>query len=443
MPPADRSPFHPHEERLPSGHARSWYAATAKGFVERPRLDGDRRADVAIIGGGITGCSAALHLAQQGASVVLLDAKRVGWGASGRNGGQLLSGQRLEQSALETLAGRDAAGALWRLGLEAQALVRTLIARHGIDCDLAEGALYAATSPDHFAFLRAEAGHLAADYDYDRITVVPADEMGAYVASPTYHGGLWDAGGGHLHPLNYTLGLARAAQSEGAQFYEQTPVLAIEGDGPVRVRTARGVIDADIAVLAGNGYGLDLVPETSATVLPVHSYVGVSAPLAPDVAASLLPRGGCVSDTRIVLDYYRMTPDGRLLFGGGESYGQDLPDAARMAQVIGKRMTHVFPQLGAVVPEYIWGGRLALTRTRMPVIARPRSGVIVAQGYSGHGLSIATQAGALIAEALAGASPGFSQYAALPAQRFPGGRLLRHPILMLGMLWGTLTDRWG
>ncbi len=391
------------------------------------------------MGGGLTGLSCALHLAERGVDVALLEARRLGWGASGRNGGQLLTGQRLGQRTLEKSFGPAHARLLWDLAEDAKASVRARIERHAIPCDLAPGALVAAVRDRDFADLASEATHLERIYGYDRLTLVPQADMERYVGGGAYRGGLWDDGGGHLHPLTYALGLARAGEAAGARLFENSRVLRLTPNGPCVLDTERGRVRASALVLATNGYHTGLVPQVDARILPINSFVGVTAPLGADVARNLLPRGGCVADTRFVLDYYRMTPDGRLLFGGGESYRRTLPRDPR--PTLQRRIASVFPDLADVPLEYAWGGRLAVTRSRLPYFDRIGADRYVAAGFSGQGLALTTQAGAVMAEAIAGNPVRFEAYAQSAPGPLPGGRWLRRPLMTLAMIWAALSDR--
>lgn len=403
-----------------------------------PSFAGEARCDVAVVGGGLTGLSCALSLAERGYAVTLLEAKRIGWGASGRNGGQLLTGQRVDQQTLEHRLGTEAAQTLWELAEAAKREVRGRIARHGIPCDLAAGALAAAVNDRDYADLVETAQHLQARCGYDHLRIVEQAAMPEFVASRCYLGGLWDGDAGHLHPLNYALGLAQAAGAAGAKLFENSPVLRIAPSGRPRLTMPAGTLQADAVVMATNGYHTGLMPRIDDVVLPINSFVGVTRPLDPDFARRLLPRGGCVADTRFVLDYYRLTPDHRLLFGGGESYGPELP--REIAPIIGQRIARIFPQLTGVRLDYAWGGRLGVTRSRMPYIGRLGPDRYVAAGFSGQGLAITTQAGSVIAEAIAGTAERFDVYARLKPRPLPGGRWFRRPLMTLAMTWGAMRD---
>ena len=421
-------------------HPPSWYAATAAPPPAQAPLRGDVRADACVIGAGFTGLSAALHLAQRGLETVVIDAHRMGFGASGRNGGQLGSGQRRDQAWLERVAGADDARRLWDLAEEAKALARSLIETHRIDCHLKPGVAHFGFTRREVAQMHAEADHLAERYGYERIEKIDRDAGQAICPSPRYAGGTLDSGAGHLHPLAYALGLGRAAIAAGARVFEGTKALRLEPGRPVTVHTDGGRVTADHAVLACNGYLGHLDPSVAARVMPINNFIAATAPLGAD-AARVLARDVAVADTRFVVNYFRLSHDGRLLFGGGESYGVRFP--RDIAAVVRRPMTKIFPHLRDVPIDYAWGGTLAITMRRMPHFARPGPGVLSASGYSGHGVAMATLAGRLMADAIGGEAAGFDTMARIPARRFPGGTSLRKPLLALAMTWYSMRDRLG
>lgn len=421
-------------------YPNSWYAATAAPLPPFPKLAGDSRADVCIVGGGYTGLSAALHLAEAGLSVVLLEAQRVGFGASGRNGGQLGSGQRMEQDGLEKLVGADDAQKLWSLAEDAKDLVRSLIARHGIDCHLKPGVAHACFTKGEAGHEHAYAEHLQKRYGYDQIELLDRDAMQALCPSPAYAGGSLDMGAGHLHPLAYVLGLARAADAAGAQIHEGSEVLDIAEGAPLRVRTAGGTVTADHLLLACNGYLGGLNGQVAARVMPINNFIVATKPLG-DEAARVLTRDVAVADTKFVVNYFRLSHDKRLLFGGGESYGYRFP--ADIDATVRKPMAEIFPHLRDVQVDYAWGGTLGITMKRMPYLARLAPNVLTASGYSGHGVGTATHAGQLMAKAVQGQAEGFDALSRVPAPRFPGGPRMRTPLLALAMTWFALRDRLG
>lgn len=423
----------------PSGHAPSWYAATANDGTRHPVLSGDCEADVCVIGGGYTGLSAALHLAEAGFSVRLLESRRIGWGASGRNGGQLGSGQRKDQEDLEALLGLDHARALWELAEAAKAAVRDRVTRHGIDCDLRPGVMTVAHKPALTADLHGYADHLAKAYDYHQCERLSADEVRARLGSTRYHGGIVDIGAGHLHPLNYALGLARAAVAAGAVLHEDSPAMGVSGGARPQVTTASGVVRCRFVVVACNGYLERLVPRLMGAIMPINNFIAATAPLGDDGARALIRDDVAVTDTKFVVNYFRLSADGRLLFGGGETYSRRFP--ADIKAFVRRHMLDVFPQLADTPIDYGWGGTLAVTMNRMPSFGRIDGNLFYAQGFSGHGVALTTLAGALIAEAAAGTMTRFDVLASVPQPRFPGGALLRWPALVAGMLWYSLRDR--
>jgi gamma-glutamylputrescine oxidase len=429
---------------VPGAYPGSWYADTCPPLAPFAPALGKIRADVAIVGGGYTGLSAALHLAQAGIDVVLLEAHRVGFGASGRNGGQVSGGQRVDQPTLERRHGPEAARALWHMGQDAITLVRDLLWRHRIEADWRPGILHAANSRRAVAHAHAEAARLARDYSYDALETLDAEATRAICPSPAYHGGVLDHGSGHLHPLRLALGLAQAADAAGARLCEGSHVLRlVQGDAgrPARLHLATGAeVVADHVILAANGYLEGLEPTVAARVMPINNYIVATEPLGAR-AESVLRRPVAVADNRFVVNYFRLSPDGRLLFGGGETYGYRFPrDIA--AKVRGP-MSAVFPHLSDVPITHAWGGTLAITRSRLPVFARPAPGVLSASGYSGHGVALAVLAGRAMAEAVRGEGAAFDTLARLPAARFPGGPALREPLLALAMTWFALRDRLG
>ncbi|WP_170764244.1 NAD(P)/FAD-dependent oxidoreductase [Ruegeria lacuscaerulensis] len=421
-------------------HPASWYAATANPIDRFPALTGDAKADVCIVGGGYTGLSAALHLAEAGFDVVLLEAHRVGFGASGRNGGQLGSAQRMDQEDLERLVGDEDAAKLWDLAEDAKDLVKSLIAKHQIDCDLKPGIATLGLSVGEQKELHEHAGHLSDRYGYDQIELLDADAGHALCPSPTYKGGYLDMSAAHLHPLNYALGLAQAAVKAGVRIFEGTEVLGVEEASPAVVRTARGRISADHVILACNGYLGDLNRKVAARVMPINNFIAATEPLGAE-ATQVLTQDVAVADTKFVVNYFRLSADGRLLFGGGESYGYRFP--SDIAAKVRKPMTEIFPHLRDVQIDYAWGGTLAITMRRMPFLARVAPNILSASGYSGHGVGTATHAGQLMALAIQGQAEGFDTMARVPALPFPGGPTLRSPLLVLAMTWFALRDRLG
>ncbi|MGN7738748.1 NAD(P)/FAD-dependent oxidoreductase [Pseudomonas sp. 22526] len=422
-------------------HTRSYYAASANALPDYPPLSADLNADVCVIGGGFTGVNTAIELAQRGLSVILLEARRIGWGASGRNGGQLIRGIGHDVSGFARYVGTEGVRYLEQAGIDSVALVGQRVREHGIDCDLRWGFCELANTPAQFAAFQAEQEHLAAlGYVHETRLVAPQD-MAQVVASSLYAGGLLDMGSGHLHPLNLVLGEAALAQSLGVRIFEQSPVLELIHGDRVQVRCASGTVRAGSLVLACNAHLDDLEPRLSGKVLPAGSYIIATEPLAPALAAELIPLNLALCDQKVGLDYYRLSADRRLLFGGACHYSGR--DPADIGAYMRPKLLKVFPQLADVGIDYQWGGKIGITANRFPQVGRLRKypNVYYAQGYSGHGVNVSHWTARLLAEAIhAGHSRGLDIFSAVPHMTFPGGPALRAPLLALGMLWHRLRE---
>ena len=420
---------------LPDSH----YEATAPARGRPRALAGCETADVCIVGAGFTGISTALHLAERGYSVVVLEAARVGWGASGRNGGQIGSGMRESMSALERSLGPARTDALWALCEEAKAIIAERIARHAIACDWRPGNLLASTRERYMGWIEREAAFCHRRFGYDGYRMLSRAEIREEIASDCYVGGRMDAGGGHLHPLRFVLGMAAAAVRAGARIFEDSRVERIHWGPRTRVVTAGGVVEAQYVVLAGNAYLGHLEPRIEARIMPIVNHVLATEPLGAHRARALIRSGACVHATKFVVDYYRCTGDHRLLFGGGETYtDRALADPKAFVR---RYMLRVFPQLASVRIDHAWSGRLAITLSRLPHVGRLAPNGFFAQGFSGHGVALTQIAGKLVAEAVAGTAERFDVLAELRHRPFPGGARLRHPLLVLGMLYYTLRDK--
>jgi len=419
-------------------YPKSWYAATASGPAPFKAAQGALSCDVCIVGAGFTGLSAAVHLADKGYDVILLDAHRVGFGASGRNGGQVGTGQRLDQRALERLVGPDHARALWDLALDAVQLVRDLIHDNAMDCGFSKGIIHA----DHRKHLvpasRAYAEHLGHVYGYQKIRALGQDEMRHLVGSDAYFGGTLDTGGGHIHPLGFAFCLARLAEKRGVRIFERSKVRELVEDSPAIVRTEQSEIHSEHVVLACNGYLGNLNKQVANRVMPINNFIVATEPLGDAAAKALIRDNHAVADSKFVINYFRLTSDNRLLFGGGESYGYRFP--RDIAALVRKPMLEIFPRLKDTKIDYSWGGTLAITMNRMPHFARIRGNILSASGYSGHGVALATLGGKIAAEAIAGQAERFDLMASVPTPRFPGGVALRWPLLVLAMAWFSLRD---
>lgn len=430
-----------HTNDRPGEYPPSLYADTRDPLPPLPALRGAAQADVCVIGAGYTGLSAALHLAQAGRRVIVLEAHRVGFGASGRNGGQLGSGQRLEIDALEQMAGRDAVHRLWDLAEEAKALTRDLAARAGVP--VADGIAHAFRSLGEYDHARALIDRLSRDYGYDRIQPLDREAFRALLPSDAYVAGELDMGAGHLHPLNLALGMARLARDAGAVIHERSEVTGLQhgsATGKTVVTTAQGHVSCDHLILAANGYLAGLEPQVAARVMPINNFIVATEPLG-DRAAQVLTRDIGVHDTKFVVNYWRLDPQGRLIFGGGENVSYRFP--ADIFAKVRKPLLQIYPGLADVKLTHAWGGTLAITMNRMPCFIRPAPNCLSASGYSGHGLALANLAGKLMAQAVQGQSEGFDTMQALPSPRFPGGALMRWPMLVAGMSWYSLRDRLG
>lgn len=416
----------------------SYYAATAHAWRPRSFDTEDCSCDVVVIGGGFTGLSAALACAERGFSLILIERKHIGFGASGRNGGQLIPGLRWTASELEEEFGRERADALFDLCWRDNR-VKARIAKHGIDCDLKSGHLEAAWTPKDFGAMRREAEYLAGRFDYHTDIVAKAD-MGAHIASPLYHGGIHDPQGGHFHPLNYAIGLAQAAEAAGVRICEDERVRVIDtsSNDPIELITDRSIIGARYVIDATDSWIGEVEPDLGRYTVPIMNYNIATAPLAN--ADALLPSDAAVADSRFVLNYFRLSADKRLIFGGGERYSQTPP--RDIAAFVRPFMAEVFPEIADAKIDYGWGGAVAVTMNRLPHIGR-RGNVFFAHGFSGHGALVTTLAGELIAEALAGTAERFDVLAGLPSQPFPGGKWLRRPLATLGLLYYAMKDRLG
>jgi gamma-glutamylputrescine oxidase len=418
-----------------SPHAASYYAASALPAPPRAALVGSVECDVCVVGGGIAGCSTALHLAERGYSVVLLEQHRIGWGASGRSGAQAIHGVASGQAKLRRLIGRGAARAVWDVSIEGLALMRELISRHRIDCDWVDGYMLMAIKARHDRELHQELEELQSELGYRSVRYMPLEEVRATLGTQRYVSALYDSNGGHLHPLNYTLGLAAAAERAGVRIHEDTRAL---GFTSARVRTPGGEVRARYLVLCGNVYLGKTAPELASKIMAVGTQLIATEPLGAERAQRLIANNAAVSDMNWVLDYFRRSADHRLLFGGRVSYSGltsfEAPGATRA------RMLRVFPQLADAKVEYSWGGYVDITLNRAPHFGRLTPNIYFLQGFSGHGIALTGVAGKLVAEAIAGQAERFDVFARIPHGNFPGGAILRRPALVLAMLYYRLRD---
>ncbi len=410
---------------------QGYYAASAPSAAPGAPLPGDATADICVIGGGYTGLSAALHAAQAGARVVLLEAQSAGFAASGRNGGQIHPGHRKEQVELESWLGLQHARDLWSLSEEARALVFDL-ARE--DCDLKRGLAIAAHDARAARHLAEDTEYLAANYAYREARMLDGADVQRALGTSAYPAARLDRGGGHLHPLKFARRLAALASQAGATIHENSPARAIDGD---TVRTDSGSVRADRIILAADAFGAALAPQLAPFIAHVESFLIATAPLGEDRNAQILPLDAAVADTRHVLDYYRKSADGRLIYAGRESYWNPPSDIAALVR---PRMLKTFPALKDIAIDYAWRGTVGITRTRMPHFGRLGERVLFGHGYSGHGVALAVLGGKALAEVAMGRPERFDILARVPPRTFPGGPLLRKPMVTVALTALKLLD---
>jgi gamma-glutamylputrescine oxidase len=400
----------------------SYYQATANAWERQPAFSGDAKYDVAVIGGGFTGLSAALACAEKGLKVVLFEKESIGFGASGRNGGQLIPGLRWSMREIDEEFGRERAQALFDLAYGAVDRVKGRITRHDIQCDLKAGHLEAAYKPAHFDTMQRDTEFLAKEFGW-QAEIVPPKDMGQHISGGGYHGGIYDRQGGHFHPLNYALGLAEACKAAGVHIFENT-------------HSSPGDANAEFSIIATDTWTENLDPKLGRYTIPITNYNVATAPL-PN-ADELFPSDAAIADSRFVLNYFRLSADKRLIFGGGEKYVQTPP--TDIAAFVRKHIVEVFPSLADVPIDYAWGGAVGVTMNRLPHMAR-KGNVFYAHGFSGHGALVTTLAGELMAEAVVGTMERFDVFAKLPHRPFPGGKMFARPLATLGLLYYALRDR--
>jgi gamma-glutamylputrescine oxidase len=416
----------------------SYYAEHATQLEKFQCLKSEIRADVCVVGGGFTGLSTALHLAQSGYKVAILEAQRIGFGASGRNGGQVSGGQRMDQEGLEGILGDEHAKELWDISQQSVDLVRNLSSDME-DCGVVDGIIHTAHRKRYVKEEHAYTDHLRKKYGYDKIQNLSLEETHHLVNSPAYFGGTLDMGAGHIDPLRYALGLARKCINLGVEIYEQSKVINVKSGDTAKIKTQNGSISAKFVVLACNGYLGRLNSRVAARVMPINNFIIATEPMSEDAQEALIKNNHAVADSKFVVNYFRFSPDRRLLFGGSESYGYKFP--RDIAAAVRKPMLEIYPQLKNTRIDYAWGGTLGITMNRMPHFERIDGNILSASGYSGHGVAMATMGGKMASDAIRGQAEQFDFMASVPTPRFPGGAMLRSPLLVLAMLWFSMRDR--
>jgi len=418
----------------------SYYAASANPAPRRPALKGQCEADVCVVGAGYTGLSTALFLAEAGFRVVLLEAVTVGWGASGRNGGQIVNSFSRDLDTIERQTTPDHARLLADMAFEGSQIIRQRVRKYAIKCDLKEGGIFAALNARQLGHLENQQ-NLWRRFGYDKLELLDRQAIQARVGTDRYVGGAIDHTGGHLHPLNLALGEAAALESRGGVIHQYSEVTQIIPGQPAIVKTKEGEVRAQFVVLAGNAYLGGLVPELGAKSMPCGSQIIATEPLDEATAKRLLPEDNCVEDCNYLLDYFRLSGDRRLIYGGGVTYGAR--DPANIERLIRPHMLKTFPELAGVEIDYAWTGNFLLTLSRLPQMGRLQDNVYYSQGCSGHGVTFTHVAGKALAMAIQGQAERFDAFASLPHYPFPGGRTFRVPLTAMGAWYYALRDRLG
>ncbi len=422
-------------------HVESYYAASANPSPPRPELTGGNEIDICVIGAGYSGLSTGLHLVEKGYKVAIIEGARVGWGASGRNGGQIVNGLNASLQTIRKRYGQDTATFVAGLVQEGGEIIRERVRTYGIDCDLKELNIFAGLTSAHMRELE-DRMKLWASYGIQNQQMLDKDQLRDHVNSDLYEGGLIDYTGGHMHPLNLALGEAAAFEKLGGKIFEMSPALHVDTQAvrPV-ITTPKGAMTCNILVLCGNAYLGDVVPTLTSRIMPVSTQVMATEPLGGDRAHSLIPQDACVEDLRYILDYYRLSGDKRLLFGGGTVYGGS--DPRDIQAKLRPNMLKVFPQLKDVRIDYAWSGNFALSFSRVPQMGRIGDSVYFAHGYSGHGVTGSHTFGRILSEVIDGDRSRFDVFAKVPWYPFPGGRMFRVPYSVVGSWWYALRDRLG
>lgn len=417
----------------------SYYADAAEHLEPFPAAAGAMSCDVCVVGAGFTGMSTAYHLAARGYDVVVVEAQRVGFGASGRNGGQVAVGQRRDQEDLEQMVGDAHAKQLWEIGCQAAGLVRDLCAKDEVRTAFHDGIIHTVNRKRDHKHNAPYVDHMAQKYGYDKIRVLEPDECRHLVNSPAYHGGTLDMGAGHVQPLELVLGLARLAKAAGARIFENSKVVRVTEGDPAHVQTDQALIKARYVVLGCNGYLGRMQEHVAQRVMPINNYIAATKPMTAQAQEEIIRDNYAVADSKFVVNYFRFSDDHRLLFGGTESYRYKFP--SDIAGAVRKPLTEIFPQLKDVEIAHAWGGTLGITMNRMPHYERIGGNILTMSGFSGSGVALATLSGQIAADAIAGQAERFDIMARVPTLKFPGGPALRSPLLVLAMLWYSLRDR--
>ncbi|PCC98732.1 NAD(P)/FAD-dependent oxidoreductase [Halopseudomonas pelagia] len=423
-----------------TSHTSSYYAASANNKADRPALQGAHETDVCVIGAGYTGISTALFLLEHGFRVTVLEAAKVGFGASGRNGGQIVNSYSRDIDVIEKTLGAEQARMLGEMAFEGARIIRERVAKYQIQCDLKDGGVFAAVTDKQMSHLEGQK-KLWERYGHTQMQLLDAKAIREVVNTDLYVGGSLDMSGGHIHPLNLVLGEADAVESLGGVIHEQSRVTRVDQGAKAVVHTEQGQVTADFVVVAGNAYIGDLMPQLSAKSMPCGTQVITTEPLGDELAKSLLPQDYCVEDCNYLLDYYRLSADKRMIFGGGVVYGAR--DPADVEALVRPNLIKTFPQLKDVKIDYAWTGNFLLTLSRLPQVGRLGSNIYYSQGCSGHGVTYTHLAGKILSEAIRGQAERFDAFATLPHYPFPGGRMLRVPFTAMGALYYSLRDKLG
>jgi gamma-glutamylputrescine oxidase len=421
-------------------HANSYYAASANDKAIRPQLTGEQRCDVCVVGAGFTGISTALSLAEKGKRVIVVEGSRIGFGASGRNGGQIVNSFNRDIDYIFKSYGEDIGQKMAKMAFAGSELIRHRIEKYNIDCDLKHGNLFAACNPKQFEDLKAKKA-LWESHGHNELELLSASSIQEHIGSDRYAGGLLDRKGGHIQPLNLVLGQAKAFEELGGQIFEDSEVIRLEQGKPGRVVTKQGVVVADTIVVAGNAYMFGLLPEVEKKAMPCGTQVIATEPLPVDIQKKLLPTGHCVEDCNYLLDYYRLSGDGRLIYGGGTTYGAR--DPGKIESIIVPKMLKTYPILQNVKIDFAWTGNFLLTMMRMPQVGKIGDNLYYAQGYSGHGVTNSHLMGEILSDAIDGDTERFDVFARMPQYQFPGGRMLRIPYTAVGAAYYNIRDKLG